>query len=80
MTVEEEKVFLARHLKAAEAGEFVTIDALFQAYKKELGRSYTRDAFYQHIMPRPEHPKKADAQTIVVSKNKISIKEDKKAL
>ncbi|KYA41968.1 transposase, partial [Streptococcus pneumoniae] len=46
MTVEEEKVFLARHLKAAEAGEFVTIDALFQAYKKELGRSYTRDAFY----------------------------------
>ncbi|CTE10600.1 Transposase-like protein, ISSpn2, partial [Streptococcus pneumoniae] len=42
MTVEEEKAFLARHLKAAEAGEFVTIDALFQAYKKELGRSYTR--------------------------------------
>ncbi|CJR42593.1 transposase [Streptococcus pneumoniae] len=50
MTVEEEKVFLARHLKAAEAGEFVTIDALFQAYKKELGRSYTRDAFYQLIL------------------------------
>ncbi|VNQ98035.1 transposase [Streptococcus pneumoniae] len=75
------------HLKAAEAGEFVTIDALFQAYKKELGRSYTRDAFYQllkrhgwrNIMPRPEHPKKADAQTIVASKNKISIQEDKKA-
>ncbi|VNN33976.1 transposase [Streptococcus pneumoniae] len=88
MTVEEEKAFLARHLKAAEAGEFVTIDALFQAYKKELGRSYTRDAFYQllkrhgwrNITPRPEHPKKADAQTIVASKNKISIQEDKKAL
>ncbi|WP_263640476.1 winged helix-turn-helix domain-containing protein, partial [Streptococcus pneumoniae] len=52
------------------------------------GRSYTRDAFYQllkrhgwrNIMPRPEHPKKADAQTIVASKNKISIQEDKKAL
>ncbi|KYA43803.1 transposase [Streptococcus pneumoniae] len=29
--------FLARHLKAAEAGEFVTIDALFQASKKECG-------------------------------------------
>ncbi|KYA49884.1 transposase [Streptococcus pneumoniae] len=50
--------------------------------------SYTRDAFYQllkrhgwrNIMPRPEHPKKADAQTIVASKNKISIQEDKKAL
>ncbi|VPO08860.1 transposase [Streptococcus pneumoniae] len=84
MTVGEEKAFLARHLKAAEAGEFVTIDALFQAYKKELGRSYTRDAFYQllkrhgwrNIMPRPEHPKKADAQTIVASKNKISIQEE----
>ena len=88
MTVEEEKAFLARHLKAAEAGEFVTIDALFQAYKKEVGRSYTRDAFYQllkrhgwrNITPRSEHPKKADAQTIVASKNKISIQEDKKAL
>ncbi|HES9656885.1 TPA: IS630 family transposase [Streptococcus pneumoniae] len=86
MTVEEEKAFLARHLKAAEAGEFVTIDALFQAYKKELGRSYTRDAFYQllkrhgwrNITPRPEHPRKADAQTIVASKNKISIQEEKK--
>ncbi|VNY67534.1 transposase family protein [Streptococcus pneumoniae] len=50
MTVEEEKAFLARHLKATEAGEFVTIDALFQAYKKELGRSYTRDAFYQLLL------------------------------
>ncbi len=88
MTIEEEKAFLARHLKAAEAGEFVTIDALFQAYKKELGPSYTRDTFYQllkrhgwrNIMPRPEHPKKADAQTIVASKNKISIQEEKKAL
>ncbi|WP_152037027.1 IS630 family transposase [Streptococcus pneumoniae] len=86
MTVEEEKAFLARHLKATEAGEFVTIDALFQAYKKELGRSYTRDAFYQllkrhgwrNITPRPEHPRKADAQTIVASKNKVSIQEDKK--
>ena len=88
MTVEEEKAFLARHLKAAEAWEFITIDALFKAYKKELGRSYTRDAFYpllkrhgwRNLRPRPEHPKKADAQTIVASKNKISIQEDKKAL
>ncbi|VNU09659.1 transposase [Streptococcus pneumoniae] len=35
---------------------------------------------WRNIMPRPEHPKKADAQTIVASKNKISIQEDKKAL
>ena len=30
------------------------------------------------ILPRPEHPKKADAQTIVASKNKISIQEERK--
>ncbi|VPI97396.1 IS3-Spn1 transposase [Streptococcus pneumoniae] len=34
---------------------------------------------WRNITPRPEHPKKADAQTIVASKNKISIQEDKKA-
>ncbi|VLT33112.1 transposase [Streptococcus pneumoniae] len=71
MTVEEEKAFLARHLKATEAGEFVTIDALFQLLKRHGWRNIT---------PRPEHPRKADAQTIVASKNKISIQEDKKAL
>ncbi|CWJ14447.1 transposase [Streptococcus pneumoniae] len=62
------------------------LDSLLQETRG--GRnSYTRDAFYQllkrhgwrNIMPRPEHPKKADAQTIVASKNKISIQEDKKA-
>ncbi|CVK39341.1 transposase [Streptococcus pneumoniae] len=71
MTVEEEKAFLARHLKAAEAGEFVTIDAFYQLLKRHGWRN---------IMPRPEHPRKADAQTIVASKNKISIQEEKKAL
>ncbi|CVN21521.1 degenerate transposase [Streptococcus pneumoniae] len=88
MTIEEKKVFLARHLKATEAGEFVTIDALFQAYKK-MGKSYkeiielldcNQTTIWRNITPRPEHPRKADAQTIVASKNKISIQEEKKAL
>nr|WP_265101398.1 winged helix-turn-helix domain-containing protein [Streptococcus pneumoniae] len=35
---------------------------------------------WRNIMPRPEHPKKTDAQTIVASKNKISIQEGKKAI
>ncbi len=86
MTVEEEKVFLARHLKAAEAGEFVTIDALFQAYKKELGRSYTRDAFYQllkrhgwrNIMPRPEHPRKQTLKPLSRLKIKSQFKKKRK--
>ncbi|HGJ6698253.1 TPA: IS630 family transposase [Streptococcus pneumoniae] len=86
MTVEEEKAFLARHLKAAEAGEFVTIDALFQAYKKELGRSYTRDAFYQllkrhgwrNITPRPEHPKKQTLKPLSRLKIKSQFKKTRK--
>ena len=36
MTVEEEKAFLARHLKAAEAGEFVTI---FQAQAETVSQT-----------------------------------------
>ncbi|WP_235848611.1 IS630 family transposase, partial [Streptococcus pneumoniae] len=86
MTVEEEKAFLARHLKATEAGEFVTIDALFQAYKKELGRSYTRDAFYQllkrhgwrNITPRPEHPKKQTLKPLSRLKIKSQFKKTRK--
>ncbi|MDS5205050.1 IS630 family transposase [Streptococcus pneumoniae] len=86
MTVEEEKAFLARHLKATEAGEFVTIDALFQAYKKELGRSYTRDAFYQllkrhgwrNITPRPEHPKKQTLKPLSRLKIKSQFKKKRK--
>ncbi|WP_257390047.1 IS630 family transposase [Streptococcus pseudopneumoniae] len=86
MTVEEEKAFLARHLKAAEAGEFVTIDALFQAYKKELGSSYTRDAFYQllkrhgwrNITPRPEHPRKQTLKPLSRLKIKSQSKKTRK--
>ena len=36
MTVEEEKAFLTRHLKAAEAGEFVTI---FQAQAETVSQT-----------------------------------------
>ncbi|VRD16090.1 transposase [Streptococcus pneumoniae] len=54
-----------------------------------MGKSYkeiielldcNQTTIWRNITPRPEHPKKADAQTIVASKNKISIQEDKKAL
>ena len=35
MTYEEEQAFLKRHIEAAQAGEFVTVNQLFEAYQKE---------------------------------------------
>lgn len=60
-----------------------TVNQLFEAYQKEIGRTSTRDGFYYLLKrhgwrtatPRPEHPKKADAQTIETSKNKIYIRD-----
>ena len=60
-----------------------TVNQLFEAYQKEIGRTSTRDGFYyllkrhgwRTVTPRPEHPKKADAQTIETSKNKIYIRD-----
>ena len=71
MTYEEEQAFLKRHIEAAQAGESVTVNQLFEAYKREIGRTSTRDGFYyllkrhcwRTVTPRPELPKKADAQT-----------------
>ena len=88
LTFEEEKDFLAKELKKASKGEHVTIGELYRAYQERVGKSTTRVGFYyllsrhgwRKVTPRPEHPKKADAQTIVASKNKIYIQETKKAL
>ncbi|WP_225415570.1 IS630 family transposase [Streptococcus pneumoniae] len=57
-----------------------------QTYKKELGRSYTRDAFYQllkrhgwrNIMPRPEHPKKQTLKPLSRLKIKSQFKKTRK--
>ena len=46
MTYEEEKAFLKRHIEDAQTGEFVTINHLFEAYQKEIGRTSTRYGFY----------------------------------
>ena len=72
MTYEEEKAFLKRHIEAAQAGEFVTVNQLFEAYQKEIDRTSTRDGCYyllkrhgwRTVTLRAEHPKKANAQTI----------------
>lgn len=88
MTIEEEEAFLKKHLDSAVQGEHVTVQKLFEAYQAEVGHPTTREDFYallkrhgwRKATPRPEHPKKADAQTIEASKNKISIQEAQKAL
>ena len=83
MTYEEDQAFLKRHIEAAQDGEYVTGNQLFEGYQKEIGRTSTRDGFYyllkrhgwQTVTPLPEHPNKADAQTIETSKNKIYIRD-----
>ena len=83
MTYEEDQAFLKRHIEAAQDGEYVTGNQLFEGYQKEIGRTSTRDGFYyllkrhgwQTVTPLHEHPNKADAQTIETSKNKIYIRD-----
>ena len=83
MTYEEKQAFLKRHIESTQDGEFVTVNQLFEAYPREIGRTSTRDDFYyllkrhgwQTVTPLPEHPNKADAQTIETSKNKIYIRD-----
>lgn len=81
LSVEEEKEFLNEQLSASLEGEFLTVDKMFTAYQEKVGRKTTREGFYallkrhgwRKVSPRPEHPKKADAETILASKNKIFI-------
>lgn len=79
LTLEEEEAFLKDQFSSALNGEFVTINSLFEAYQEKVGHQTTREGFYallkrhgwRNVSPRPQHPKKADAKTILASKNKI---------
>ena len=87
-TLEEEKAFLNEEYAKAAQGEHITISKLYEAYQKKVGHKTTREGLYallkrhgwRKVTPRPEHPLKADATVIEVSKNKIYCKEGKKAL
>ena len=82
MTHEEDEVFIKAHLTPALNGEFLNVYTLFKAYKERGGDKTTREGFYallkrhgwRKVSPRPQHPKKADAETILASKNKIFIR------
>ncbi len=81
MTQEEEEQFLNEQLSSALKGELVTINSLLAAYQTKVGRKTTREGLYallkrhgwRKVSPRPQHPKKADAEAILVSKNKIFV-------
>lgn len=84
LTVEQEKAFFKKLLDSAyDSGELVTTSLLFEAYQEEIGQEVPRQTFYsllkrhgwRKVTPRPEHPKKADAKTILASKNKIYFQE-----
>ena len=83
MTHDEEIDFLAEQFKKASEGKWLTIKSLHEAYQAKIGKKTTREGFYallkrhgwRKIIPRPEHPQKADAQAIVTSKNKILVRE-----
>ncbi|HFI0632418.1 TPA: IS630 family transposase [Streptococcus suis] len=80
-TLQEEEAFLKEQLTASLNGEFVTINSLYEAYQKQVGHPTTKEGFYallkghgwRKVSPRPQHPKKADAETILASKNKIKL-------
>ncbi len=88
LTYEEEKAFLKDQFAGSASGQFVTIAEMHEAYQTKIGKKTTREGFYallkrhgwRKVTPRPEHPKKADAKTILASKNKIYLQEDEKAL
>ncbi|OLF49133.1 transposase [Streptococcus acidominimus] len=88
LTYEEEKAFLREQFDRSALGQFVTISEMHEAYQTKIGKATTLEGFYallkrhgwRKVTPRPEHPKKADAKTILASKNKIYCQEVEKAL
>lgn len=85
MTPAEEVAFLAQFLEIADEGQVVTVAQMHQAYQEKVGKKTDLSSFYdllhrhnwRKLMPRPRHPKKADAQTIEASK-KLTLKSEKK--
>ena len=65
----------------------VTTTFLFKPMQEEIGQEVSRQTFYAllkrygwyKVTPHLEHPKKADVQIIVLSKNKIHIQGNEKA-
>lgn len=76
MSVEEEAAILEPFLKAAEEGKIVTTAEIKAAYQEAVGHPIGAGQIYyvlrrhgwRKVMPRSEHPKKANEEAIEASK------------
>lgn len=76
LSFDEETEFLAQFLEKADLGQIITVKEMHQAYQDRLGKKTAITSFYyllkrhgwRKLMPRPHHPKQADAETIEASK------------
>ena len=76
VSLEEEKEFFKTVLKEAEKGTFITAEEIRKKFNKHFGINMSKSGFYsvlhrndwRKVMPRKQHPKKADAKEIEASK------------
>lgn len=76
MSVEEEEAILQQFRERAEAGQVVIAQEIKQVFDERLGRDTGRGYIYmllarhgwRKVMPRSQHPKKADDETIEATK------------
>jgi transposase len=77
MTLEEERVFLARFLTRAEAGDLLTAKQLHPELCKALGQDVSMDYVYKllhrhdwrKLAPRPHHAKQDPTVATAFKKN-----------
>jgi transposase len=86
MSFAEEAEFLEPFRKAAEAGQFVEVSEIKQAYEERLGRSFENHngqiyyVLHRHgwrkVKPRSKHPNKASDEEIESSKKLTQLSEE----
>jgi transposase len=87
MSYEEESKLLAAFNKQAEQGQVIEVSTIKRAYEEAIGRSLENDHGiiyrllkrhgWRKVMPRSEHPKKADKEAIEASK-KLTVLSEKR--
>ena len=84
MTPEEERALLEPFREKAKKGQIVEVSEIKASYEQAVGHTIGGSQIYyvlrrngwRKIMPRSEHPKKADEEVIETSK-KLTIKSEK---
>ena len=79
LSLAEEKAFIDGFKKLAETGQIVTVKDIKAAYEAKVGHKIGNGQIYRvlkrqkcrKVMPRSRHPKKASAEVIESTKNKI---------